>query len=485
MDGTRRGARWATWAVPGLLMFAIGLWGLDRGSMWQDEEGTFEVSRRTLGQLAAMISQVDAVHAAYYLVMHVWMLPGGGEVWLRVPSLLASTASAGLVAVLGTWLAGRGVGLTAGLLFCASPLVSFYAQEGRSYALVTTAVLAGTCCLVRAVRGGSRRWWIGYAAAMVAAVVLHEFAVLALAAHGLTLLLERAAAGVWWRWAVCAGVCGLAVLPLALVSAGQSGQVGWLRRPTAGTVGTLAELFLGSNPAVLVLVAVLVALGLVSRNGPGTPGLAAVAGPLLLAPPGSLLLVSQVSPLYHERYVLYALAGVPLLAAQGVHWLCARLTWPNARVWVPAVVVLAVAVGQLGPQLQNRTVASRANDLAGAAAVVRHGARPGDGVLFLPLRYRAAALAYPDAFVAVHDVAIAETPVEAANLRGRDKSRRKTRKALLATSRVWVVGRPGLVVQPGEPGAISAQAALRAHFRQVQTTRVHGMEVALYVRTSP
>ncbi|MDX6320430.1 MAG: hypothetical protein QOF52_288, partial [Propionibacteriaceae bacterium] len=31
MDATRRGARWATWAVPGLVMLALGLWGLDRG----------------------------------------------------------------------------------------------------------------------------------------------------------------------------------------------------------------------------------------------------------------------------------------------------------------------------------------------------------------------------------------------------------------------------------------------------------------------
>jgi mannosyltransferase len=485
MDATRRGARWATWAVPGLVMLALGLWGLDRGSMWQDEEVTLEVSRRTLGQILAMIHHVDAVHAAYYLGMHVWMLPGGGEVWLRVPSLLASTASAGLVAVLGTWLGGRGVGLIAGLLFCAAPLVSFYAQEGRSYALVTTAVLAGTCCLVRAVRGGSRGWWIGYAVAMVAAVVLHEFAVLALAAHGLTLLLGRAPAGVWWRWAAGAAACGLAVLPLALASAAQSGQVAWLRRPTAGTVWTLAELFLGSTPAVLVPVAVLVAVGLATRTGPGTPGLAAVAGPLLLLPPALLLLVSQVRPLYHERYVLYALAGVPLLAAQGLQWLCGRVTWPHARVWVPAVVVLAVVAGQLGQQLHVRTVASRSNDLAGAAAVVRHGARPGDGVLFLPSRYRAAALGYPDAFVAVHDVALAQTPVQAANLRGVDKSRRQTRKALLASSRVWVVGRPGLVVQPDEPGAVSARTTLRAHFRRVQAWPVPGMEVALYVRTSP
>ena len=307
---------------------------------------------------------------------------------------------------------------------------------------------------------------------------------LALAAHGVTLLLERAPAGIWWRWAACAAGCGLAVLPLVVASAGQSGQVRWLQRPTAGTVWTLAELFLGSTPAVLVLVAVLVAVGLASRTGPGTPGLAAVAGPLLLLPPALLLLVSQVHPLYHERYLLYALAGVPLLAAQGMQRLSRRLTWPHARVWVPAVVVLAVALGQLGQQLDNRTVASRTNDLAGAAAVVQHGARPGDGVLFLPARYRAAALGYPAAFAAVHDVALAETAIQAANLRGRDKSRRQTRKALLATPRVWVVGRPGPWCRRTSRARSAPEPCSGAISVGVQAAPVHGMEVALYVRKS-
>ena len=66
--------------VSGVVMLLVGLWGLDRGSMWQDEAATYEVARRSVGQILAMLDNVDVVHGLYYLVMHVWLLPGGGEV---------------------------------------------------------------------------------------------------------------------------------------------------------------------------------------------------------------------------------------------------------------------------------------------------------------------------------------------------------------------------------------------------------------------
>ncbi|MBO4260926.1 hypothetical protein GRC12_45065, partial [Streptomyces griseorubiginosus] len=50
---------------------------------------------------------------------------------------------------------------------------------------------------------------------------------------------------------------------------------------------------------------------------------ARVAVPLLVLPPALLMTASQVQPLYHERYVLYAFAGAPLLVAAGGEWLAA------------------------------------------------------------------------------------------------------------------------------------------------------------------
>lgn len=478
-------------AVPALVMLAVGLWGIDRGSTWFDEEMSLDVSRRTVPQIWALAHHVDAVHAAYYLLMHVWLLPGGGEVWLRLPSALAASAAAGLVAALGVRLVGPRAGLLAGLVFAGVPVVSFYAQEGRSYSLVGTAVLASTYCLVRAVDplGATRRWWLGYAAAVVVAQTLNELAILVLAAHATTLLISRVPRAVWLRWSTCALVCELCVLPLVLVSSGQAEQVGWLPRPTWSTVLELARAFLGPSPLAAGVLGGLASAGLaVRRRGPiSLPGLAV---PLLVGPPGLLMLAAQVQPLYHERYVLFSVAAVPLLAGAGLDRLAARLprSARSARaagcagpVGCAAVLVL-VLVAEVPGLLEVRTVESRPEDLAAAARVVGREARPGDGVLYLRPLYRAAELACPAAFADVTDLTLARSPAGSDTLVGIERDPAATRAAVLGVTRVWVLGRPGLRVSPSFADATRNRRLLATYFRVVRRYRLHGLEVALLVR---
>jgi len=149
--------------------------------------------------------------------------------------------------------------------------------------------------------------------------------------------------------------------------------------------------------------------------------------------------------------------------------------------WLAAILVITVIFAvQLPAQRHSRTIEGHGNDLAGAAAIVGRGAEPGDAVLFLPRRYRAAALGYPAGFVQVRDIALAKTPIEAANLRSSDLGRRQVRQALLATDRVWVVGRSKLSVRAGEIGAVSARQVLREHFTMERSYRVPGMQVTLF-----
>ncbi|MET7488429.1 glycosyltransferase family 39 protein [Streptomyces sp. NPDC005538] len=291
-------------------MLALGLWGLDRGGMWGDEAVTFLVGRRTVPQIWRLLHGVDAVHGLYYLLMHAVLAVHPGEVALRLPSVCGAAATAGLVAALGTRLARPRVGLWAGLLYAITPLIGHYAQEGRSYALVAAGVAGATLLLVRALDG--RSWW-PYGAVLAVTFLLHEFAVLVLCAHALTLAAARVPRAVWAGWTRAAGVAVAVLLPLAWVSQRQSGQVAWLRVPDRDTTERLAREFLAVTPTGVVLwtSVLLILVGL------GTRRLASVALPLLVVPPVILLTVSQFRPLFHERYVLYALAGAPLLVAAG------------------------------------------------------------------------------------------------------------------------------------------------------------------------
>ncbi|WP_420802945.1 glycosyltransferase family 39 protein [Streptomyces murinus] len=332
-------------------MLALGLWGVDRGGMWRDEAVTFQVAGRTVPQIWRLVHGVDAVHGLYYLLMHAVLAVHADEVVLRLPSVAGAVLTTALVAEVGARLARPRVGLWAGLLYAVNPMVGHYAQEGRSYALVAAGVMGATLLLLRGVERGA--WW-GYGLVLGVTCWLHEFAVLVVLAHGLSLALARVRGRVWRGWGCAAGAVLLSLLPMVVVSRAQAAQVAWLRRPTGETVAGLARQFFGTSEDVYWICLGLAVAGLLAgvagrrggggawtgqvvlagasaREGEvtlaGTGGrkgqvtLAGVAAPLVVVPPGVLMLASQSSPpLYVDRYVLYALAGAPLLVAAGGEW---------------------------------------------------------------------------------------------------------------------------------------------------------------------
>lgn len=132
----------------------------------------------------------------------------GGLVALRLPSMVATARAAAGVGAIGTRLAGPRAGTLTGLVFAVLPLIQQYAQEGRSYALVTAGVTWATYLLLRATTDPRARWWTAYALTLVLASWLHEFAALALVAHGLTLWRSGPARRDAWRWALAAAAVG-------------------------------------------------------------------------------------------------------------------------------------------------------------------------------------------------------------------------------------------------------------------------------------
>jgi hypothetical protein len=101
-------------------------------------------------------SPVDKPPLFLYVQALSFMLFGPTEVAARLPSLIASLASVGLVYALGRSLYGQGAGLLAAFLLAASPYAILFAPTAFTDPLMVAWVLAG--CLA-AVRG---RWgWAG------------------------------------------------------------------------------------------------------------------------------------------------------------------------------------------------------------------------------------------------------------------------------------------------------------------------------------
>ncbi|MFJ4718805.1 glycosyltransferase family 39 protein [Streptomyces luteogriseus] len=485
------------------VMLTIGLWGLDRGGMWGDESVTFQVAQRTVPQIWRLLHDVDAVHGLYYLFMHAVLTVHPGEVVLRLPSVCAATATAGLVAALGVRLAGPRVGLGAGVLYAITPMAGHYAQEGRSYALVAAGVAGATLLLVRGVdEGGVRAWW-PYGTVVALTCVLHELAVPVLGAHAVTLALLRVPRRVWSGWGRAAGAVALLVLPLVWVSQGQAGQVAWLVPPGWDRVGRLARNF-SPGPAGPVFwgTLLLMAAGLRERRT------AAVALPLLLVPPGILMTVSQARPLYHDRYVLYALAGASLLVAAGAGRVArelGRVRFDGRRMRVGArpvrallgvTGVLALTVTfltQLPAHRKDRSAAHRPDNLAVVSALAVRQMRPGDPVLFVPSVGRLAALAYPKGFQRVRDIALRESAPRSGTLWGLEATPGELRRRLASVDRVWVVAERSALDprrSPPDPVERTKLTVLAREFT-VREEHVHEGRVRddvllrLYVRRPP
>ncbi|MFJ5633197.1 hypothetical protein ACIQF5_11140 [Streptomyces goshikiensis] len=435
--------------LPPLLALLLGLWGLERGgpggSMWRDESVTWQVAHRPLGGLWRLLGEVDAVHGLYYLLMHgVFGLWDGGLWALRLPSVAATALAAAGVAAVGHRLAGERAALCAGAGYAVLPPVQMYAQEGRSYALVAAAVAWATYLMLR-------ERWVAYTVVLLLGCWLHEFAVLALLAHAFTAGRSRG-----WRWS--AGVVVALLLPLAVVSVRQAErQLGWLGRPSWQDWAAYA---------------VVAAAALLLARGAGRE-LVRVALPLVLLPPGLLMVISLINPWYVDRYVLYALAGLALLAG-------ARLARARARWAWAAVAALLVPFALWSVWL--RTPESRKDDALAVAAAVRERARPGDAVLFMPARRREWLLSSPDVYASVRDLALDRSPAASHSLWGTELGPAAIRARLAAAPRVLALLDP--VGQPLDPYPAEAakREALAAGFELCGMSEVRGARVALYAR---
>ncbi len=520
---TDRYARYAPAALAAATMACYGLRGLARGSMSNDEVATHWAALLSLRQLGHLLSHVDAVHGTYYLLIHGWMALGTSPAIMRVPSVISMIAAVAMTVIIGRRLTGSGwAGLFAGLIMALTPIVSYYAQTARSYALVFACVIGSTLALVRAMDAETGRAagaligrrWLVYAALVTLGGYLNELSLLVLTAHAITVLLSACGRRAAAHWAAAAAAGGaLLVTPLVVLSSREDGAVAWIARPGPRALHVLLhDYFSPVSVVAVLLVACAIAAVLPSaatlrhwrdgaRTGAAPPrpawpsrggvSLPSVAVPLLVMPASVLILESLIArPFYVDRYVLYGEAGAALLAGAGMYrigrWLGAAAgRRPGARVpavWVPgAVVCLCALLLQLGPQHRIRTPQSRGFDYGGPSAYVGHRARAGDGVLFFNAFFRKAELGYPRDFRNTADFALAVPPVRAGTFQGRDKPLAVTRPLMLGYRRIWVIGR---VPSPQlRSVAFSAESReLESRFSLIAERHFRGMTVTLWLR---
>ena len=356
--------RWG-WLLAGIVAVAAGLrFGtLGQQSLWYDEALTHDLVVQSFGNMISGVANTENTPPLSYAL--TWLstrIFGSGEFGLRFVAALAGTATVPVAFLIGRELRNATAGLWAAALVAVNPMLVWFSQESRSYALLVFLTAIGLLCFLHALRPGrGGRALAGWVVASALALATHYFAIFPIAAEAAWLVWRhrlRVGRRVW----VAVGAVGLAaaaIAPLALdqESSGRAESIG--DESLARRVAQVPKQFLtgydGPAQAALAVLSaallVVACIGLWRHLREGGSGLAvvmiaaiAVGVPVVAALAGADFL--------NTRNVLAALPPVLVLAGVGFAAAPAPLGPPAGALLT--TIGLATVVGVVADPVHQR-----------------------------------------------------------------------------------------------------------------------------------
>jgi mannosyltransferase len=421
LDDCRR-QYWIALGIVTLGGAALRFATLDGQSFWFDEAVTRWLVRLPLSDMLREIPKTERTPPGYYVVAWFWVKAfGAGEVGLRSLSALLGTGVILATAAAASALATRRVALVAALLVAVNPLLVWYSQEARAYAMLALLSALGLLAFVNALDRPRARAVVAWSLISAAALVTHYFAVFLVVPEAVALLVlmrprRLAVGGVAFVAAV-----GIALLPLLfrqqceVQERGNAGSAAWFAGRLAKNdlvgfnIQGLAEAILA--PLALAVVLLSIAL-IVRRPDPQTrPALfwaVAIGGIGALIPAALGVLQGD---LLNERYLL---GSLPIL----IVGLAAALGTRRAgRLGIAGVVVLtsvglaAIALTAAKPEFQRQDWRGLTRELPPAAsrAII---VSPGEDGVMSPEAYIPTIHEFPAGGAKVLEVDLAMLPLQ-------------------------------------------------------------------------
>jgi mannosyltransferase len=348
----------AFWVVAGLTVFAAGLRFVTLGLQAYHHDEIVTASRVLRGDFWHAMDAVGFSESApplYYALVWLWtQVTGTGEFGLRAFSALAGVATVPVAYLVGAELRDRRAGIAATALVAVNPMLIWYSQEGRSYALFMLLTSLSLLYFLRALRpigdvphfkhpygrlnSGTSREVVLWGVFSGLALATHYFALFAVAAEGAWLLRRRgrdAARGV-----AIVVAFGLLLAPLAIHQMSY-GHAEWIANHTLGhrlwetgvtfSVGEIGDIIARPERPLLALAPVVLMLGALAllfvrgegRDRRAAGSVLAIAAATVVVPL-ALALLAPGKDYVLARNLLPAL--VPLLAAVAIGF-----ALPNAR----------------------------------------------------------------------------------------------------------------------------------------------------------
>ncbi len=370
------------------VLVAIGavlrFWALGHQSFWFDEVVVTLVIKGSFWHVVDGVRAWESSPPLYHLIAWLWTRPVGvTEFGLRSLSALFGTATVVVVWAAAREAVSERAGVIAGALVAVNPMLVWYSQEARPYALLALLGAASVWMAIRLVRQptrGSFAWW---SVVSCLALLTHYFAAFLLAAEFVALIwLMPADRGRVAMAFLPVIAIGLALVPLAHAQDARGGNA-WISAIPLGTrVGHIAKELLTANTALISSISTSSAepygpwwiLGLLGTIGALGIGLTSAAhrrrrAPAVLAGIGVAAIVIPIllalTPLdrVNERNLI---AAWPVLAlALGCMLALNRRAWALVALGMILVAGLAVNVEvQRSPALQRTDWRAAADALA-------------------------------------------------------------------------------------------------------------------------
>jgi mannosyltransferase len=391
--------RWISRASPRAIVAALTIIAavlrliyLGKPSLWHDEAVSVALTHMSWWDMLTKPNEVAM--SPYQVVLRLWMtLFGDSEVSLRMPSVIFSVATLPFTYALARRLAGTRVAIVTAILFAANVFSIRYAQEARSYALMTMLIVSSWVFFLRCLDTPTLPNYMAYAIAAVLGAYTHIFAALSYPAQWIRLARRRRRMKVrFWLTAIVVLIC-LLILPKGLsVLFTDAGQANWVPSLAPALISELFCDFSGSlttGRGEFLLTAIYLAAA-------GYGALALLLDPrrsepaedrrwfILLGfafPVAVVLVISLVKPLLVTRYLSEAFPFFIILGAVGVCRMRPR--------WIGVAGLVIIAALSLYQDYLYYRYDSR-DDWRGVTRYVLNDAKPGDAIIFLVPTSRAA-----------------------------------------------------------------------------------------------
>jgi len=336
------GRRWsgaALLAMVTLLALGLRLRGLWDAELDIDEGATWYFAGLTLADQWGEIGAQETNPPLFYTLAHLVRALGATAEQERLLSVLAGTACVPLGYLLARRMAGRFAGFAAALLIALSAVQIETSQYARTYAALAVAALAALLAVQRLLAGGGMPARAGFVAAALAALYLHNTAVLLVTACNLLVFLAwladpARARGFLLRWIGINAAVLVGYAPWIAVVTDQSLHTlahFWLAPPTLAAfryevMNTFALRYLSwgepyADWFFLVLLAAGIAGAWRTRFAP------ALAVAVLAGVPLASFAISQWRPIMNGKTLLWLMPVGLVCVGAGCASL-GRLRWP-------------------------------------------------------------------------------------------------------------------------------------------------------------